>query len=267
MSAALFDVANRTAVVTGGTRGVGFQIAGGLLDAGMRVIIASRKAAACEEAAAELSSRGEVSAVPADVATAAGADALAEAVGQRFGGRLDVLVNNAGTYWMAPLDDFPEQAWDKLFDVNVKGVFRLTTALLPALRAVATPEWPARIVNIGSVDGMSVPGYVPGEPYVEAYSYSATKAALHMLTRHLAQRLACEHITVNALALGPFDSKITAPMLGEPETRAQMAAAIPLGRIGAPSDLAGTVQYLVSAAGSYVTGVILPLDGGSTGCR
>lgn len=267
MAAGLFDVAGRSALVTGGTRGIGLAIADGFLDAGMRVMISARNAAACAEVAETLASKGDIVAVAADLSSAAGVAELAATASGHFGGRLDVLVNNAGTYWSAPIDDYPEIGWDKLYNTNVKAVFQLATGLLPALRAAATPDHPARIVNIGSVDGMSVPGYLPGADFTENYSYSATKAAVHMLTRHLASRLASEHITVNAVAPGPFDSKMTAPVLGNPATRAQMAAGIPLGRIGTPADIAGTMQFLVSPAASYITGVVLPLDGGSTGCR
>jgi len=267
MSAELFDISGRTAVVTGGSRGLGLMIAEGLCAAGVRVIISARKAAACEEAAAHLAGHGDAVAAPADVATADGVAAVAAAVAERFDDRLDLLVNNAGTYWSAPIDDHPEAAWDKLYEVNLKAVFQLTTALLPALRNAAGPDHPARIINIGSSDGAAVPAYVPGAEYTENYAYSATKAGVHMLTRHLAQRLAREHVNVNAIAPGPFDSKMTAPVLGDPVLRAQLADGVPMGRIGRPSDIAGAVQYLASAASSYVTGVILPVDGGLLGCR
>jgi NAD(P)-dependent dehydrogenase (short-subunit alcohol dehydrogenase family) len=254
----LFDVSGRTALVTGGSRGIGLMIARGLLAAGARVIVSSRKAADLEATAGELSALGDCQAVPADISTAEGARALADTVGERFA-TLDILINNAGANWGAPLEEFPPGGWEKVLNTNVSGVFFLTTALLPRLRAAALPEHPARVVNIGSVDGIRAPS-------MENYSYSASKAAVHMLTRHLAKRLASEHITVNAIAPGPFESKMMAFLLDDPETRELVAGQVPLGRIGRPDDVAGLTLFLCSRAGSYVTGAVIPLDGGITGC-
>jgi NAD(P)-dependent dehydrogenase (short-subunit alcohol dehydrogenase family) len=255
----LFAVRGKTAVVTGGSRGIGLMIARGLVEAGVRVVISSRKADACEAAVAELSTVGDCVAVPADLSTRAGVDLLAAAVRERFDGQLHLLVNNAGVSWGAPLDEFPDSGWDKVLDTNVKAIFGLTTALLPELRATATPEDPARVINIGSVDGIRA-------PLLENYSYSASKAAVHMLTRHLGKRLASESITVNAIAPGPFESKMTAFMLSNPEGRAVVEQQVPLGRIGAPEDAIGTVLFLSSRAGAYLTGAVVPLDGGYSGC-
>ncbi len=254
----LFDISGKTAVVTGGSRGIGRMIATGLLDAGARVVISSRKAEELEQTASELSPHGECHAIPADLSRPEGAAALAESVLSHFDA-LDVLVNNAGATWGAPLEEFPASGWDRAIHTNVEGIFHLTVALLPALRRGASEPDPARVINIGSVDGLRVPA-------VENYSYSASKAAVHMLTRHLAKRLASEHITVNAIAPGPFESKMTAFMLDSQDARDMVEQMVPLGRIGRPDDAAGLVQFLCSRAGSYLTGTVIPLDGGITGC-
>jgi NAD(P)-dependent dehydrogenase (short-subunit alcohol dehydrogenase family) len=254
----LFDISGKTALVTGGSRGIGLMIARGLLHAGARVVVSSRKAGDLEQTASELATIGDCIAIVGDVSTPDGATALAAATRERFE-RLDILVNNAGVTWGAPLEEFPASGWDRTAHTNVEGVFHLTVALLPALRAAATAEDPARVVNIGSIDGLRV-------PQTENYSYSASKAGVHMLTRHLAKRLAGEHITVNAIAPGPFLSKMTAFMLEGEEERALVEGIVPLGRIGRPDDAAGLAIFLCSRAGSYLTGSVIPLDGGITGC-
>ncbi len=254
---ALFDISGKTALVTGGSRGIGLMIARGLVQAGARVIVSSRKSADVEAAAEELAGLGDCHAIPADISTQQGAQELAGATTERFP-TLDILVNNAGVVWGAPLEEFPAIGWEKVLHTNVEGVFFLTTALLGALRASADPEDPARVINIGSIDGLRAPS-------VENYSYSASKAAVHMLTRHLAKRLAAEHITVNAIAPGPFESKMLAFALENPEGRAAIERGVPLGRIGRPDDVAGLTLFLASRAGAYVTGAVIPLDGGITG--
>ena len=254
----LFDVSGKTALVTGGSRGIGLMIARGLVQAGARVIVSSRKSADVEGAAAELAKLGDCEAIPGDVSTPEGAAALAAATSERFG-ELDILVNNAGVVWGAPLEEFPTVGWEKVLHTNVEGVFHLTVALLGALRAAAKQRGPARVINIGSIDGLCTPA-------MENYSYSASKAAVHMLTRHLAKRLAGEQITVNAIAPGPFESKMMAFILDNPETREAVEASVPLGRIGRPDDVAGLTLLLASRAGSYLTGTVIPLDGGITGC-
>ena len=254
----LFSVRGRTAVVTGGSRGIGFMIAKGLVEAGARVIISARKLEAVEAAAAELSQLGECTAIGADLSTEAGTHALAAAVAERFD-TLNLLVNNAGASWGAPVEEFPELGWDKVLNTNVRGVFTLTVALLPQLRKAAGAGDPARVVNIGSIDGLRVPA-------MENYSYSASKAALHMLTRHLAKRLADDRITVNAIAPGPFPSKMTASFLGTEEQQDAVGKMVPLGRVGRGDDVAGATIFLASRAGAYLTGTVIPLDGGITGC-
>ena len=254
----LFDVSGKAAVVTGGGRGIGLMIARGLVQAGARVVIASRKAEDLEAAAAELRAHGECEAIPADLSTPEGAHALAELVRARLPA-LHILVNNSGATWGAPLEEFPASGWDRVIHTNLEGVFHLTTGLLPALRAAARAEDPARVINVGSIDGLRV-------PLAENFSYSASKAAVHMLTRHLARRLTGEHITVNAIAPGPFESKMMAFILDTPEKRAQVEQMVPLRRVGRPDDAAGLTLFLASRAGSYVTGAVIPLDGGITGC-
>ncbi|MEV4628053.1 SDR family oxidoreductase [Micromonospora sp. NPDC049523] len=252
----LFAVEGKAVLVTGGSRGIGLMIAQGFVEAGARVIVSSRRADVCDEVARRLSDFGTCESIPADLSSADGALRLAEAVAARVPA-LDVLVNNAGATWGAPLEAYPESAFDKLWAVNVKAVFTLTTALLPALRGAATVEDPARVINIGSIDGIRVPS-------MEVYAYSATKAAVHMLTRSLAHQLAPEHITVNAIAPGPFESKMMAFALDDPNTRAAIEHQVPLGRIGRPDDMAGAAIYLASRAGAYLTGAVIPVDGGIT---
>ncbi len=247
-SADLFSLDGKVAVVTGGTSGIGRMIADGLADAGVRVYVASRKAGDGE-------ADGRVN-IAADLSTQAGAEGLAAAVAEREEA-VHLLVNNSGATWGAPLEEYPDSAFDKLWAINVKAVFHLTRALLPQLRAAASAEDPARVVNIGSVDGIRV-------PVMETYAYSTTKAAVHMLTRHLAQNLARDHITVNAVAPGPFDSRMMAFALDDPSTRDAIASSVPLRRVGEPSDVAGTVIFLASRAGAYLTGAVIPVDGGIT---
>ena len=247
----LFSITGKTALVTGGTRGIGKMIAEGFVEAGAIVYISSRKADACAAVAAELSAKGHCIGLPANLATESGCRGLADEMAARLD-HLDILVNNAGATWGAPLADFDEAAFERVLALNVKGVFHLTKFLVPLLQAAGTAEEPARVINIGSVEGFSV-------PVLENYSYSASKAAVHHLTRHLAKRLA-PAITVNAIAPGPFESKMMAATLeafGE-----RIVANAPLKRIGRPGDMAGAAIYLSSRAGAYITGAVIPVDGG-----
>ena len=253
----LFGLDGKRAVVTGGSRGIGYMIAQGLLDAGCRVIVSARKVDELKAAAARLSEHGPCEAVPADLSTPEGCAALASAVADRWES-LDVLVNNAGAVWGESLDEFPAQGWSKVIDINLSGPFFLTQSLLGLLRAAASPADPARVINVASVDALRV-------AHLETYSYSASKAGVIHLTRHLAKRLASEHITVNAVAPGPFDSKMMAFMLNDPAERSRLASQVPLGRIGEPDDMAGVAVYLASRAGSYVTGATVAVGGGM-GC-
>ncbi|HVU04104.1 MAG TPA: SDR family NAD(P)-dependent oxidoreductase [Polyangiaceae bacterium] len=248
-----FSVKGKVAVVTGGSRGIGYMIAKGLVESGVRVYISARKAGACEEVQKELSAIGECISIPADLGTLEGVLHLAGEVGKREE-KLHILVNNAGATWGAPLTEFPDSGWDKVMAINVKGPFHLTVKLLPLLEKAATKEDPARVINIGSIDGLRVPVF-------ENYSYSASKAAVHMMTRHLASAVVAKNITVNAIAPGLFPSKMTQFVFdGMGEEGASQG--IPLARAGRLEDIAGTVVYLSSRAGAYVTGAVIPVDGG-----
>ncbi len=247
----LFDISGKRAVVTGGGSGIGTMIARGLVEAGVEVIIASRKEASLEEVTDELSALGACSYVVADLSTEDGCRALGDAVAERWES-LDILVNNAGATWGAPLAEHDHASWARVLNLNVEGVFHTTKFLLPLLRAAATAEAPARVINIGSVDGIQVPG-------METYSYSSSKAAVHQLTRHLAKHLAPE-ITVNAIAPGPFQSRMMrATLEAAGDALAQM---MPLKRIGRPEDMAGPAIFLCSTAAAFMTGTVIPVDGG-----
>jgi NAD(P)-dependent dehydrogenase (short-subunit alcohol dehydrogenase family) len=248
----LFDLSGKTAVVTGGTRGIGLMIARGLLEAGARVYISSRKADAGKAAEQELARYGAVVAIPADLSSESECLRLADVVGDHEQA-LNILVNNAGATWGAPIEEFPAAAWDKVVDLNLKAPFFLTRAFLPLLQAAGTHDDPARVINIGSIDGLRVPP-------LPTYAYSASKAGLHHLTRVLARELGPRQITVNAVAPGPFESKMMAATLRE--FGDAIAAAAPLRRIGRPDDMAGVAIYLASRAGAYVTGAVIPVDGG-----
>ena len=250
----LFSVDGKVAVVTGGSRGIGLMIAEGLVRAGAEVVISSRKADVCDEVAAQLSEVGSCESMPADLSTPDGVDALAAAVAARHDA-VHLLVNNAGATWGAPMDDYPDEAWDKVHATNVKAPFRLTAKLLPQLRAAATEDDPARVINIGSVDGIRVPD-------TENYAYAASKAAVHMVTRQMAHRLVRDHINVNAIAPGPFRSKMMAFVLDAEGGEELVASSVSMGRIGRPEDVVGATLFLASRAGSYLTGAVIPVDGG-----
>lgn len=248
----LFSVAGKTALVTGGTSGIGRMIAEGLVAGGVVTYIVGRNADTCRAAARELSAKGTCHPLVGDISTNAGIEGVVAELRQREDS-LDILVNNAGAMYEAPIDEFTEEGWDSLADLNLKSVFFLTQKLLPMLRAAASEEDAASVVNIGSVGGLRV-----GPK--ENYSYQATKAGLHHLTGSLGKRLGPENITVNALAPGFFPSRLTSPDDVTPE----ILGMVPRRRMGTGDDVAGGVIYLASRAGNFVTGAVLPLDGGLT---
>ncbi|MEW2810517.1 SDR family oxidoreductase [Streptomyces massasporeus] len=255
----LFGVAGKTVLVTGGTRGIGAMIAEGFVRRGARVLITSRSADVCRREADRLGALGDCSALSADLATDGGIVSVVEAVERTLGG-LDVLVNNAGATWGAPIDEYPLEGFDKVIRLNLRSVFALTQALLPLLEQSATAANPSRVITIGSIDGIVTS---PGE----AYAYGASKAAIHHLSRNLARQLASRHVTSNVIAPGPFYSKMMAFLLDNPEQRAGVEEGVPLGRIGTDDDMAGAASYLASRAGAYLTGTTLVVDGGSSSCR
>ncbi len=247
-----FSIRGKVTLVTGGSSGIGLMIAEAYVRAGARVYISSRKKEACDAVALELRKHGECQSIPSDVATTAGRNQLVATLAAREIA-LHVLVNNAGTNWGAPVDTYPEDGFRKVTALNTEAVFFLSQALLPLLTAGGTAEDPARIINIGSIDGLRVPS-------VDNFAYSASKAAVHHLTRVLAVKLGPRHITVNAVAPGPFESRMTEWLLDN--MRDAIVERCPLGRIGAPPDMAGIAIFLASRAAAYVTGTVIPVDGG-----
>jgi NAD(P)-dependent dehydrogenase (short-subunit alcohol dehydrogenase family) len=247
----LFDIRGKVALVTGGSRGIGLMIAEGFVEAGAKVYVSSRKADVCDRAASDLAKKGTCVSLPGDCSTEEGCRALADALAAHEPA-LHVLVNNAGNNWGAPFETYPDAAFDRVFALNVKGVFHLTRACMPMLEKASKPGDPARVINIGSIDGLQA-------PMLETYAYSSSKAAVHHMTRVLAHRFAPK-ITVNAVAPGPFESK----MMHETLERFHDAivSSCPMGRIGEPADMAGIAIYLASKAGAYVTGAVIPVDGG-----
>lgn len=253
----LFGLHGKTAFVTGGGSGIGTMIAHGLAHAGATVYIASRKLAACEQAAKSINDedpQGRVIAFEADFSTESGVNAAVETLNQHTD-QLHILVNNAGRSWGMPYGQFPHDAWGKVFDLNVAGMFHLTQLLTDKLSNSANKNDPARVVNVGSVMGT--------QPVAEgAYSYSASKAAVHHMTRILAREQAKRNITFNALAPGPFPSKMTKAFVGDEQGAARIAAKNPFGRLGTAEDIAGCTLFLCSRAGAYTSGAIIPVDGG-----
>jgi NAD(P)-dependent dehydrogenase (short-subunit alcohol dehydrogenase family) len=248
----LFSIRGKTALVTGGSRGIGLMIARGYVEAGATVYITSRNEEVCNAVAAELSLIGRCISMPHDLSTLEGVAALVRDFSEREE-KLHILVNNAGAAWGEAIESFPEKGFDKITDLNLKSLFFLTRDLLPRLENAATPDDPARVINIGSIDGLRV-------PMVENYSYAAAKAAVHHLTRMLAVHLGGRAITFNAIAPGFFPSKMTKALL---EThRETFEKACPLGRLGEASDMAGIAIFLASRAAAYINGAVIPVDGG-----
>ncbi|GAB1266866.1 SDR family oxidoreductase [Aurantivibrio infirmus] len=247
----LFSVQGKVAVVTGGSRGIGKMISQGYVENGAKVYISARKATQCIETAEELSKLGTCIAIPADLSTKEGRDSFVGAIKEREN-KIDILVNNAGAAWGAPFNEYPDEGYDKVMEINVKAIFTLTRDLLPLLTKDASQSSPSKVINIGSIDGLRISS-------TDNYAYGASKAAVHHLTKNLAVRLAEQGITVNAIAPGPFESKMMAATLDK--YKKSIEASNPMGRIGAPEDMASLAIYLGSKASNYVTGQIIALDG------
>jgi NAD(P)-dependent dehydrogenase (short-subunit alcohol dehydrogenase family) len=247
----LFSLEGRTALVTGGSRGIGKMIAAGFVEAGAKVYISSRKADVCEATAAELSRGGTCIALPEDISGVDGCRKLAARLQEREP-QLDILVNNAGAAWAADFEEFSERAWDKVMDINLKSPFFLTQQLHGALKQAASRERPAKVINIASIDGIKL------NPF-ETYSYHASKSALIFLTRRMAARLIRDSIVVTGIAPGPFASDMNLAARDHADT---VAARVPSRRIGTPEDMAGAAIYLASRAGDFVIGDTLVVDGG-----
>lgn len=248
----LFSIKGKVAVVTGGSRGIGLMIARGYVEAGAKVYISSRKKEVCDEVAAELSKLGTCISVPADLMTSEGRAELVAAV-QAKEDAVHILMNNAGNNWGEPFEKYPDEAFDRVLGLNVKSIFALTRDFFPLLENAASPADPARVINIGSIDGIRV-------PRVENYAYAASKAAVHHMTRDLAVKFGGKFVTVNAIAPGPFESKMTEWMLDTYQEVIETSC--PMRRIGAPDDMAGVAIFLASPAAAYINGVVIPVDGG-----
>lgn len=249
----LFNVEGKVALVTGGSRGIGAMIAEGFVKNGVKTYITSRKSEQCNNKADELSKFGECISIPADLTDMNEMDKLVNHIKENEK-KLNFLINNAGAAWGASFDEFPENGWDKVMDTNVKSVFFLTQKLAKILEQSGNNSDPSRVINVGSIDGIGI-------PRAETYSYPASKAAVHQLTRVLANRLAHRNININAIAPGPFQSNMMAHTLEE--YGEQIKSSVPRGRIGIPEDMAGTAIFLCSKASAYITGSIIPVDGGS----
>lgn len=249
----LFDISDKVAFISGGSRGIGLMIAQAYVRAGARVYISSRKAQVCDAAAAALSSEGSCISLPADMSKLSEVERVCELIEARERA-LHIVVNNAGATWGGSVDEFPEKGWDKVMDLNVKSPFFLIQKLLPLLGQAATAEDPARVINVGSVDGMHTPLF-------ENFSYAPSKAALHHLSRVLAAHLAPRHITVNVIAPGPFATDMMQPMI-ETMGEESILSNVPLKRMGNENDAAGAAIFLAARASAYITGTVLPVDGG-----
>ena len=249
----LFDISGKVALVSGGSRGIGEMIAEGFVKNGVKTFITSRKADQCNETAKRLSQYGDCISIPADLTDIKEIKKIKKSIQGKVD-RIDILINNAGAVWAADFDSFPENGWDKVMDTNVKAMFFLTQELMELLEKSATNEDPSRVINVGSIDGIGI-------PRAETYSYPASKAAVHQLTRVMANRLANRNININAIAPGPFESqmmKSTLKSFGD-----EIINSVPRKRIGKPEDMAGAAIFLSSKASAYITGIVMPVDGGS----
>jgi NAD(P)-dependent dehydrogenase (short-subunit alcohol dehydrogenase family) len=258
-AAALFSLTGKTALVTGGAQGMGRMIAEGLVRAGAKVYITSRKAEVCEATARDLSACGQCLPLPGELATPEDVATLVRKLTERESA-LHVLVNNAGRTWGAPLETFPDRAWAGVLAVNVQTPFTLVRDLLPLLKAAASAQDPARVINIGSVAGLVV-------EKLNAYSYAASKAAIHHLSRVIAADLAQFNIAVNTVAPGYFPTQMTAHIQSDEQSLKALQGHVPFGRLGAAADIAGICIFLASRAAAYITGAEIPVDGGISGCR
>lgn len=252
----LFSIKGKTALITGGSRGIGLMMAKGFVNHGAKVYVTSRKKEVCDKTARELSEYGTCLSLPSDLSTEEGINSLIEDL-KRKEDRLDILINNAGAAWEAPLESFPDSAWDKVFNVNVKSVFTLTRGLIPFLKAAGSPSDPARVINIGSIAAFSAASK-------ETYSYGPSKAAVHLLTQMLARELAEKNIAVNAIAPGRFPSRMTSLIIKNKDLYESELQAIPFHRYGSEDDIAGLSIFLASRASAYMTGSIVTIDGGFT---
>ncbi|MEO1730023.1 MAG: glucose 1-dehydrogenase [Pseudomonadota bacterium] len=250
----LFDVSGKVAVVSGGSSGIGAMMARGLLENGAKVYITARKAERLMAMAEELSQYGECIAIPADMSQVEGIEAFAAAVAERES-KVDILINNAGANWSAPIESFPEAGWDKVMNINIKSIFFAIQKFLPLLKAAGSPEQPARVINIASINGIRNSG-------MPTYAYSASKSGVIHLTEHLGAELAPTGINVNAIAPGLFPSNMTKELVEDDGMTKWALGQIPRGRMGRPEDIAGTAIYLSSAASSWMTGKTIILDGG-----
>jgi NAD(P)-dependent dehydrogenase (short-subunit alcohol dehydrogenase family) len=250
----LFDVSGKVAVVSGGSSGIGFMMAQGLLENGAKVYITARKVAQLDDAQKKLSKFGECVAVPSDLSTIDGIEGFVTEL-SKHEKKLDILINNAGAVWAAPVESFPEQGWDKIMDINVKGLFFMTQKCLPLLKAAGTDEDPARVINIASINGIRNSG-------MTTYSYTASKSAVVHLTTHLGTDLIGDNILVNAIAPGYFPSQMTKSIVENEAMTKYALTKIPRGRMGTPEDIAGTALYLASRASAFVCGQTIVVDGG-----
>lgn len=248
----LFSVKDKTVLITGGSRGIGLMMASTFVQNGAKVYISSRNAEVCAAVEKELSKIGSCTAIPADLSHKEGRDKLVKAMTEAETS-LDVLINNAGANWSAPFKEYPEHGYDKIMSINVKPIFYLTQELMPLLEASASLESPARVINIGSIDGIRV-------STIDNSAYGMSKAAVHHLTKILAVKMDGKGITVNAIAPGPFPSKMTKSMLDSAQKMVERAN--PMRRIGRSGDAGGVAMFLASDAGSYCNGVVIPVDGG-----